>query len=188
MKKKLPKPLIIALIVAAALAILYFFRNVFGILIWVIACIGLAIMFLVSDSPPPSSPQIEYAEFPIELVYEIDGTEYEIKDTIICEYDGWEIVGDSTKQRVWKMRLESGKDEFVIYDNGKTKIYCEYWSAATYMGDYESEEYDENAELKFYLSHGGAHLRGTSTNELSKKYGITNIKFSPPEPIENSFS
>lgn len=185
MKKKLRKPLIITLIVATVLTILYFCRHI--IVSFFVASWCFFVLFFWSESPPPP-PQIEYAEFPIELVYEIDGTEYEIKDTVICEYDDWEIAGQSTKKRVWKKRLESGKDEFVIYDNGKTKIYCEYLSAATYMGDYESEEYDENAELKFYLSHGGAHLRSTSTNELSKKYGITNIRFSPPEPIENSFS
>lgn len=203
MKKKLPKPLIIALIVAAALAILYFFRNVFGILIWVIACIGLAIAFFMSGllDPPPPQPQIEYAEFPIKLVYEIDGTEYAIKDTMICEQDGYSYGADglSGKERAWTMRFESGNDKIAIYNNGETVIYWEFSTAATYMGDPESWLYDEyyDGELEFYTETeihydglSGRSLKYTwfTPEDLFEKFGITILEYKMPYCIENSFS
>lgn len=189
MKKKLPKPLIITLITATILAVLYFFRNVIGMLIWGIACIGLAITFAISGllEPPPPPPQIEYADFPIKLVYEIDGTEYEITETLMCQYDGWESTGGGlTKERIWKFVNGDGSKYFTIYDDGETEIYCEYLSAGAYMGDPKPRDY--NPKLGIYATTEQISHRTMSTRELFEEFGITKIRFYPPDPIENNFS
>lgn len=49
---------------------------------WNIMYLGYAF----SEVPP--QPVITYAEFPFELVYEINGERIEIKDSLIVEWDG----------------------------------------------------------------------------------------------------
>lgn len=203
MKKKLPKPLIITLIVAAALAILYFFGKKIVVFLAVFAWFSVLFLgqLLNRLDPPPPSPQISYAEFPIELVYEIDGKQYEIKDTMICEQDGYDYGADglSDKERAWTMRFESGKDDIIIYDDGETVIYWKFSTAATYMGDPESWRYDEyyDGELEFYteteihydgLSGSGLKYTWFTPEDLFENFGIVIIEYKIPYCIENSFS
>ena len=42
-------------------------------------------------------PRIKYGEFPFKLIYEIDGKTMTIEDTIICEFDGFKVVGEAGK-------------------------------------------------------------------------------------------
>lgn len=36
----------------------------------------------------PSKPEVTYGEFPFELVYEYNGEQFTINETIVCEYEG----------------------------------------------------------------------------------------------------
>ena len=73
-KKKKILTIIISLIVIGVLVIvspiLYFFSDIF--------------VEMIFDRP--SKPTIIHGEFPFELVYEYNGEEITIKDTIICDY------------------------------------------------------------------------------------------------------
>ena len=141
-------------------------------------------------TPPPLPPEIKYAEFPVELVYEIEGERYEIKDTLVCEYDGWETTGGGLdKDRCWKKRFKSGKEEIIIFDNGETIIEWEAFSASAYMGDdngFEKRYYGIGP--KFYVTSENNSGRRIFEDELLSEFGITIIDYKMPECIENEFS
>jgi len=108
---------------------------VIGILIiaspWIILAVGLWL------SPAPPKPEITYGEFDFKLVYEIDGEIQTIEDTIICEFDGFNIDEVNGKTRRWKeeFKNEQGNElyafrveqidnpEFNEYKNGRKPDY-----------------------------------------------------------------
>lgn len=190
MKLRLSKPLKIILIIILVIATILlhlglrpFIRGIVAVPILFWGFFWCSIL-----TPPPPPPQIEYAEFPIRLVYEINGTECEIKETFICQYDGWDTSGDGlSKVRTWKFINGDGSSYFTIYDDGETEIYCEYLSAAAYMGD-KKYSYDYNPKLDIYATTDQSSHRTMSTKELSEEFGITKIRFYPPACVENSFS
>ena len=185
MKLNIPKPLKITLIIVLILVFLILSPFIYIFFVWTSYSICLAIFSVLTPPPPP--PQIEYAEFPIKLVYEIDGTEYEITETLMCQYDGWESTGEGlTKERIWKFVNGDGSKYFTIYDDGETEIYCKYLSAGAYMGDPNPLDY--NPELGIYATTEQISHRTMSTEELFEEFGITKIRFYPPDPIENNFS
>ncbi len=196
MKKKFPKLLKISIIVSVILAILYCFRDIVFACVWFIFITAFAIAHIISGllTPPPPPPQIEYAEFPVELVYEIYGGRYEIKDTLICEYDGWDTTGDGlSKERCWTKRFESGEDEvddIIIYFDEETTVYLEIFSAKTYMGDkYAYDCYDGSDEPIFYMDIESSYShKHVTKEELYDELGIKIIEYTMPERIENSFS
>ena len=58
-------------------------------------------------SPAPPKPEITYGEFDFKLVCEIDGETQTIEDTIICEFDGFNIDEGRGKTRRWKENFEN---------------------------------------------------------------------------------
>ena len=108
---------------------------VIGILIiaspWIILGVGLWL------SPAPPKPEITYGEFDFKLVYEIDGEIKTLEDTIICEFDGFNIDEANGKTRRWKeeFKNERGNElyafrveqidnpEFNEYKNGRKPHY-----------------------------------------------------------------
>lgn len=207
MKIKSPKRLknifvmVVAVIVfiAEIFGIVWLVKHIFGNLmdiIFAVVWFVVTTVFTISMclygllSPPPPPPIIQYAEIPFELVYEIDGNIEEIKDTLICEYAGWETTGGGIdKQRCWSKHFESGKDEIIIFDNGETTVEWEFFSAAAYMGDdngFEKRYY--GTDPRFYANSKEVSYRRVSENELLSEFGIIIIEYKMPEPIENEFS
>ncbi len=108
---------------------------VIGILIiaspWMMLTVGLWL------SPTPPKPEITYGEFDFKLVYEIDGEMQTIEDTIICEFDGFNIDEANGKTRRWKEKFKNEQDnelyafrveqidnpEFNEYKNGRKPDY-----------------------------------------------------------------
>lgn len=68
---------------------------------WILLGIGLWL------SPAPPKPEITYGEFDFQFVYEIDGNVKTIEDTIICEFDGFNIDEGRGKTRRWKESFEN---------------------------------------------------------------------------------
>lgn len=186
MKLNIPKPLKITLIIVLILIFLVLSPFIYIFCVWTLYSILLLIFSTLTPPPPP--PQIEYAEFPIELTYEIDGTEYEIKETYICQYGGWETTGGGlSKERIWNFVNGDGNGYITIYDDGETEIYCKYLSAASYMGD-EKYNRDFDPQLYIFMKNDEYSHRAMSAKELFEEFDIENIRFYSPEPIENSFS
>jgi len=106
MKKKLKIVLKSILVFLLLVSILPF--AIFGI------SSGISFYALVVKgitTPNPPKPEITYGEFPFTLVYEINGEEKVVEDTLICEYDGVEWAGDFVIWYYkWKCSLKSGND------------------------------------------------------------------------------
>ena len=78
---------------------------VIGVLIIASPWIMLAVGLWMSSAPP--KPEITYGEFDFKLVYEIDGEIQTIEDTIICEFDGFNIDEVNGKTRRWKEEFKN---------------------------------------------------------------------------------
>ena len=86
-----------------------------------IKVLGVLVMFsfLASCFAPPL-PVIRYGEFPFTLVYELNGEERVVEDTLICEYDRWDWSAGSGSYVRWKSRLDSGDE---LWSNPATGRY-----------------------------------------------------------------
>ena len=87
------KKIIVAVIAFVLVCIIGFLIVAFP---WILLAVGLYL------SPAPPKPEITYGEFDFKLVYEIDGEIRTIEDTIICEFDGFNIDERRSKTRRWK--------------------------------------------------------------------------------------
>ena len=160
----------------------------------------------------PEKPKITQESFPFTLVYELNGKELVIEDTMICKYTGsdW-YMNDNKKSRTWDMELESGGDSIVLWEGEnvekeKQKIIIgvepEY-----YMDDVnDDEEYgqvdqDDNffpgmtkeeyrnsyLLLQTVDSEGGIDEEVVRKEELLSQYGIKILSWKCREPIKNNF-
>lgn len=148
-------------------------------------------------------PEVTYGEFPFKLTYELNGEIKTIEDTIVCEFDGFEVVGESGKYRRWKEYLKSGKEQLTLLDLrplkeinefGQTmlELYFFYGTAAYYMGD-ESSPYARSGQKLDYVSYkyqtvdgivGGS---GYNADVAWEKYKIKIISWEVAPPIQNIF-
>lgn len=170
------------------------------IFLCIIVCLVLFVMFVFpwiliyiggALKPNPPVPQITYGEFPFRLEYEIDGENFIIEDTVICEYDGIGWNEGTGKHRKWKSHLASGNDEIVLLllDNG-TKIFFPIGSADFYMGDLaEYEAFSFTFPDAFIYDKKGTNFynRRITAEEMSSNYNLKLNDWNFTEPIVNSF-
>jgi hypothetical protein len=164
------------------------------VLPWIVLSVGLWLQ------PNPPGPEIKNGKFPFELVYEINGEKTVVKDTILCEFDGFGVDEGRGKYRKWKETLASGKEDIVLWRNnkGRTKQFLYYAlpPASYLMGDGDKSDYDTDYNE---LYHNGTILfTGDSkdssdeslieSKKLFTKYGIKIIAFEFAPPITNTFT
>lgn len=159
----------------------------------------------------PEKPQITQESFPFTLVYELNGKEIVIEDTMICKYTGsdW-YMQDDVKSRTWSMELKTGGDSIVLWEGEnaqkeKQKIIAgvepEY-----YMDDVNDEEEYEKVDQEDILfpgmaeeeyrnsylllqtidSEGGIEEEAVGKESLPL-YGIKILSWECREPIKNNF-
>lgn len=201
MKKKL--------LLLLALPVIFFA----GIAIYVAAPWTLMYLYGTFVLPEPEQPQIEKESFPFTLVYERNGEEIVLKDTMICSYAGseWYMIEDK-KSRTWGMELASGKDAVVLWEgenkHGKKQRLIYDVEPAYLMGDVEEERGYQQAEEEDFLYPGMTeawcrnsclllktfNADGECTEEkiirkkkLLSKFGITIVRFECREPVKNTF-
>ena len=146
--------------------------------------------------PQQPEPIIRYKEFTIQLVYEVEGKEYIIADSIICEYDGQEFnEGTGEKYRKWKSRLKSGNTRITLFNtmDGIEIFYLDLRSfpAGAYMGEptinadvrelFPDALYTKNFEDRTI----GRYI--ISSNEMWEKYKLRLINWEIAPPIKNKF-
>lgn len=154
--------------------------------------------FGIVTLPNPPKPKITYGEFPISIMYEINGEIKVINDTVICEFDGYKNMGTSGKQRIWKSRLKSGNERLTLLQvegsNEKFEITTMFGLPEYYMGDFKQskEEYERVMNDDRYLGYiqweDGVQI-GVSIpkEEAWEKYHIKIIDREYSSPIENKF-
>lgn len=150
----------------------------------------LAIMIGMQLEPNPPKPNIRYGEFPVTLAYEINGQRKEIKDTLICEYDGIGADEGRGKFRKWKERLASGNDIIILLKVNENKL-IEFYpgSAEYYMGDGDIEKNDSlfpNTSLEMKIEMGTS-ISFILAEDLLQEYNIKLISWQPSQPIKNDF-
>lgn len=164
------------------------------------------------ETEEPEKPQITQESFPFTLVYELNGKEIVIEDTMICKYTGsdW-YMNDNKKTRTWGMELKSGGDSIVLWEGEnaqkeKQKIIIgvepEY-----YMDDVNEDEKYEHVDQEDNLfpgmteeeyrnsylllqtvdSEGEIDEEVVGKEELLPKYGIKILSWKCREPIKNNF-
>ena len=178
-KQKIITAIIVAAVVALSPMLIVFALNF-------VAWSGIFIGALLS--PAPAVPEVKYAEFPFEIVYEIDGEIVTVNDVYVCEYAGI-IMNENGKYRTWKGYVKSTGDENVLlFEDEDRWMYCGVGSPKHYMGDpvkYDGEMepniYDVDKE-KFTLEYEYREI-----DDLLEEYKIKLISWKLSEPIENSF-
>ena len=154
----------------------------------------LGLMLLIGSISACSSvpsPQITYAEFPFEIVYEIDGQTITVTDVYVCEFDGMRWNENAGKYRQWKGYVKStGKDHVVLLEDGNLQLACGLGSAAYYMGDPSMQGAAEYTPSIYYVKtlESGGIVSGTSGIEpLLEQYKIRLVSWNLSKPIENTF-
>lgn len=171
---------------------------------FIIVILPWSIMYIYSIFvPAPPYPQIKKEEFPFKLVYECDGKQRTIEDTLICEFAGMECDSNFKKHRTWTYKLGSGQDTIVLWtgenDKGEKQKICYEIGPEYYMGDDElcsQEEYPGQKQNErcfvevwtYYDSdYGDIEEMPISKKKLLSKYGITLISWDCKAPIKNTF-
>lgn len=160
--------------------------------------------FRINSQPNPTLPQIQYGEFPIRLVYSINGETKVIEDTLICEFAGIGMNEGSGKYLKWSSRLASGESSILLLklDSStgiaykdritiKQEIYFDPGPAWYYMNDAAvGSNYEHsytNASFKEEYQDGGGAEGIIEAEELFERFKIKLIKWEASPPIKNSF-
>ena len=175
-----------------------------AVILFTVIIVGIFYFLVISGAifsftPNPPMPEITYGEFPISVTCEINGEIKEIKDTIICEFDGINDYGSGGKRRKWKSYLKSGNERITLLKVDETsELYCNYGMPEYYMDDLRfqtREEYEQVRERdldSMFIILGkweGNELKSNfiAANEAWEKYGLKIIKVNYSPPIQNSF-
>ena len=85
-----------------------FLSIIFLMTVALYGCIG------ANDLPP----SIEYGEFPFHFTYELKGKVYDIKDTIVCRYKGFDASNPLRNIRAWDIYLKNAhQPPYVFHKN-----------------------------------------------------------------------
>ncbi len=169
-------------------------RNILIIILVILAVILICtvlpwlILFLgYWTSESPAKPEITYGEFPFKLVYEINGEEITVDDTLICNYDGIGVSEAVGKVRVWTSSLKSGNEKLVLSSYGNITLYYDIGSASYYMDDYNNGEFSPNVRCETKNEDGTKSDKLIFSDELLNKYAIVIKNWNIRPPIQNSF-
>ena len=134
----------------------------------------------------PSKPKVKHGEFPFELVYEYKGEQITIKDTIVCDYDGYSWSLDGGNSRDWTCDLQNDNEygQYYIDKENEPDLYIEVPEAPDYyMGDKEFSK-EEAHPLIVYIDES----TGTYYQEKDKVdvVDIKIIEWKPSKPLEGN--
>ena len=172
--KKIKKAIIIIVLVVLLLILL-----IPTILLWPI------IQEILFNSP--KTPKIKHGEFDFELVYEYQGKENKIEDTIICDYEGKSFILDGGNKRDWNCIFKSLNEygHYYIDEENIPDLYIVVPDAPDYyMGDKEAtKEYAEP-----YI-HYIDESTGTYYEEKDKidAVDLEIIEWKPSKPLKDNF-
>ena len=177
---------------------------------WIILTVGLWL------SPAPPKPEITYGEFDFKLVYEIDGEMRTIEDTVICEFDGFNIDEGRGKTRRWKenfknvqgnelyaFRVEQiDNPDFNEYRHGRKpnynkivlkniddyKVLLSVADARYFLGEPENKmTYPIEPSLDVYDKNTCYYIGPEETEKLLEMHEFKIITWECDPPIKNTF-
>ena len=143
--------------------------------------IGLGVLL----SPSPAEPATTYAEFPFELVYEIDGEIHTVNDAYVCEYDGIGMNEGVGKYRKWKGYIKgTGKTGVYLTEDEDRTIYCNVGDASYYMNDEQFPLVAPVTPVLYDEAKSQSDMSYLTEDEIVKQYNIQIISWEFSEPIE----
>jgi hypothetical protein len=134
----------------------------------------------------PSKPTVTHGEFPFELVYEYNGEQFTINETIVCEYEGISFAIDGGNSRDWTCYV-TNNDNYGQYDldpENYPVLYIQIpLEADYYMGDPNADA-DASVPYIYYPD----DKTGTMYYEqdLSDVVGAKIISWKPSQPLKDN--
>ena len=162
--------LVIAFIVISILPFLYF--------------VGVVLYNMFIDIP--AKPKVKHGEFPFELVYEYKGEQTTIKDTIICDYDGYSFSLEGGNSRDWICEFENDEEygHYYIDKENEPDLYIEVPEVPDYyMGDEEYTKELSDPYIRYVDEDTGTYY------EEKEKIDVVDIKiieWKPSKPLKNN--
>ena len=166
---------------------------IFLVLPWIIFAISTLF------SPNPNTPKINHGEFPFEFIYEIDGEEFTIKDTLVIEHKGVKWNEGLGKYNSWETTLLNSSAEL---HNGTNKILlkegfnlAEKYEITLFLGSCEYFMGLESADTEYQnldihpgdiVINSRTYTGSLNAEALYDKYNIKVIKNSISKPLTDN--
>lgn len=183
-KQKLTiKQIIIRIIIVIAI-LLGLFILIGALPFIVFACSMIWNMFFVY----PDKPIEKHGEFPFELIYEYKGEQKTIKDTIICDYDGYSYAIETGNTNDWKCYFKDNDEnygQYYIDQENEPELSIIIPDAPDYyMGEKDSSKEFAEPGINYYHESTGTYYSGEKAIDV---IDIKIIKWEPSEPLKNNF-
>ena len=162
--------LIVGFIVICALPFIYFVLTI------------LYSMFI----DIPSKPEVKHGEFPFELIYEYKGEQITIKDTIVCDYDGysWSLEGGNSRDWICNLQNDDEYGQYYVDKENEPTLYIEVPEAPDYyMGDKEFDKEYSKPVIRYIDESTGTNYEQKDAIEV---VDIKIIEWKPSEPLKNN--
>lgn len=165
--------------------VLLFFSFCF--ILWFIY--GGAYLFL-SSAP---APRIKSTEIDFELVYEIDGRQKSLCDTLCCKFEGYNIDEGNGKRRVWKSWYKNeyrkaGYHNIILEDLTEPyKIVLDMPSAGYFLGDPDYVNIPNEPYVYVQDTRGITSMSLKESQAFFDQFDFKIISWSCDPPIENTF-
>ena len=181
-KRKINKKKLVKIVIKIALLLVGWF-----IFISILPFLGfIAIVLYSMFIDVPAKPKVKHGEFPFELIYEYKGEQITIKDTIVCDYDGysWSLEGGNSRDWTCDLKNDNEYGQYYIDKENEPDLYIEVPEAPDYyMGDKEFSK-EEAHPLIVYIDES----TGTYYQEKDKVdvVDIKIIEWKPSKPLEGN--
>ena len=141
-------------------------------------------------SPDPPAPAVTYAEFPFEIVYELEGETVTVRDVYVCAFDGFGWNEGIGKHRAWRGYLKStGEERLILLTDGDLALACAVGYPAYYMSDPKMAE-EPYTPYIYYIKaddRGGTTTGISNIEALLEEHQIKLTHWQLSSPVENTF-
>ena len=185
--------------------------SIIGIVIAVLLIIGFIFWFVFGGGmlfiPNPPTPAIKSAEFNFTLTYEIGGEVRTLSDTLVCEFDGFNIDEGRGKTRRWKKyykNMQNNKlfddsagnpkhykpkyDKILLQNIEPYKIVLATASAEYFLGEPEYKRIPEMPYIQVFDTNTGYYKDSEQSELFLDEHGFKVIGWYCDSPIENTFN
>ena len=167
-------------------------KIVLIIVVGIIILIALPFIYLILEIlysmfiDVPSKPKVKHGEFPFELVYEYKGEQITIKDTIICDYDGysWSLEGGNSRDWICDFQNDDEYGQYYVDKENEPSLYIEVPEAPDYyMGDKEFDKEYSKPVIRYIDESTGTNYEQKDKIEV---VDIKIIKWKSSKPLKNN--
>ena len=156
------------------------------VVLWLPITFAINSWFFVED------PEITFAEFPIEVTYELNGEIITVKEIYVVCYSGHNpMLGYQYKGYI----QSTGEEGIILYEEGNLKVICELGDADYYIGKVGRYENDIvpphiycQEEKKTFVFFKKREYTALNETELYDQYGIKIIDWKTTELLDDHWN